>query len=128
MAQRWLCTVHRPRRDAHAFRETTTFMGTHIVLTRPLRFRREQTPESRTCPQLQNYSAKIIGSNFDSPTDGLDQPIPYVRYVVVDPGGTEFSGHLDEQGFARVEPVKAGRCSINFPELGHSTAIDSCRR
>jgi uncharacterized Zn-binding protein involved in type VI secretion len=61
-------------------------------------------------------------------TDAHDLPIPHQRYIVVDPGGTEFCGYLDEQGFARVEPVKAGRCSISFPELGHSTAIDSCPR
>lgn len=61
-------------------------------------------------------------------TDSQNRPIPHQRYVVVDPSGAEFTGHLNEQGFARVEPVKAGRCSINFPELGHSLAIDSCPR
>jgi uncharacterized Zn-binding protein involved in type VI secretion len=59
-------------------------------------------------------------------TDGHDQPIPHQAYVVVDPSGAELSGHLDEKGFARVSPVKAGQCQINFPELGHSMAADSC--
>lgn len=59
-------------------------------------------------------------------TDGKDHPIPHQPYVVVDPSGAEFTGRLDEQGFARVEPVKAGRCVINFPALGHSMTVDSC--
>jgi uncharacterized Zn-binding protein involved in type VI secretion len=59
-------------------------------------------------------------------TDGCDQPIPRQPYVVVDPSGAAFSGHLDENGFARVAPVKAGQCKINFPELGHSMSVDSC--
>jgi len=61
-------------------------------------------------------------------TDVLDLPIPHQPYVVVDPSGAEFSGRLDEKGFARVAPVKAGQCQINFPELGHSMAVDSCPR
>jgi uncharacterized Zn-binding protein involved in type VI secretion len=61
-------------------------------------------------------------------TDGQDTPIPRQTYVVIDPSGAEFAGTLDEQGFARVEPVKAGRCTINFPELGHTMAVDSCPR
>jgi uncharacterized Zn-binding protein involved in type VI secretion len=59
-------------------------------------------------------------------TDGKDNPIPHQPYVIVDPSGAEFTGRLDEQGFARVEPVKAGRCAINFPALGHSMTVDSC--
>jgi uncharacterized Zn-binding protein involved in type VI secretion len=61
-------------------------------------------------------------------TDGRDQPISHQPYVVVGPGGAEFSGQLDENGFARVEPVKAGQCKINFPELGHSMEMDACPR
>lgn len=61
-------------------------------------------------------------------TDGRDLPIPHQPYVVVDPSGAQFSGQLDENGFARVEPVKAGQCKINFPELGHSMEMDSCPR
>jgi uncharacterized Zn-binding protein involved in type VI secretion len=59
-------------------------------------------------------------------TDGHDQPIPHQAYIVVDPSGAESSGNLDDKGFARVSPVKAGQCRINFPELGHSMAVDSC--
>jgi uncharacterized Zn-binding protein involved in type VI secretion len=58
--------------------------------------------------------------------DGQGCPIPHQSYVVFDPSGAEFFGHLDEQGFARVEPIKAGQCKITFPELGHSMAVDSC--
>ena len=60
-------------------------------------------------------------------TDGQESPIPNEPYVVVDPSGAEFSGRLDEKGFARVEPVKAGRCTINFLDLGQAMAVDSCR-
>jgi uncharacterized Zn-binding protein involved in type VI secretion len=60
-------------------------------------------------------------------TDGDDNPIPNQPFVVVDPSGAEYPGQLDQNGFARVEPVKAGQCSINFPELGHSMVMDSCR-
>lgn len=60
-------------------------------------------------------------------TDGDDNPIPDQPFVVVDPSGAEYPGRLDQDGFARVEPVKAGQCSIKFPELGHSMVIDSCR-
>lgn len=59
-------------------------------------------------------------------TDGHGKPIPHEGYVVIDPNGGEFSGRLDEQGFARVSPVKAGQCTIHFPQLGHSMAVDSC--
>jgi uncharacterized Zn-binding protein involved in type VI secretion len=60
--------------------------------------------------------------------DEHGQPVPDQVFVVVDPSGAEFTGRLDDQGFARVEPVKAGRCSLNFPELGQSIAVDSCPR
>jgi uncharacterized Zn-binding protein involved in type VI secretion len=60
-------------------------------------------------------------------TDSHDNPIPHLVYVVVDPAGAQFSGRLDEKGFARVSPVKAGRCMINFPELGQVMAVDSCQ-
>lgn len=60
-------------------------------------------------------------------TDGRDNPVPDQPFVVVDPSGAEYPGRLDRNGFARVEPVKAGQCNINFPELGHSMVMDSCK-
>lgn len=60
-------------------------------------------------------------------TDARDQPIPHQPYLVVDPSGAEFAGCLDEKGFARVAPVKAGQCRVHFPELGHSMAVNSCQ-
>jgi len=59
-------------------------------------------------------------------TDGQGKPIAGQPYIVVDPNGAEFHGHLDEQGFARVESVKVGRCMIRFPELNQSMTVDSC--
>ncbi|QOY96504.1 PAAR domain-containing protein [Massilia sp. UMI-21] len=61
-------------------------------------------------------------------SDGNDQPIPHQPYVVIDPGGAQFSGQLDENGFARVEQIKAGLCTVNFPELGYSMGVESCQR
>ena len=60
-------------------------------------------------------------------TDGQDRPIPHQRFTVTDPAGAELSGYLDDNGYARVSPVKAGICKINFPELGQTMAVDSCQ-
>lgn len=61
-------------------------------------------------------------------TDGQGQPIANEAFVVVDPSGAEITGRLDDHGFARVEPVKPGRCSLSLPELGQSLTVDSCPR
>lgn len=60
-------------------------------------------------------------------TNGQDEPIPQQQYVVIDPSGARISGYLDDNGYARVSPVKAGLCKVDFPGLGHSTTVDSCR-
>lgn len=59
-------------------------------------------------------------------TDMEDKPLPNLQYVVTDPVGKKISGWLDEKGYARVNPVKAGVCRIDFPEVGYSTSVESC--
>ncbi len=58
--------------------------------------------------------------------DADNQAIPHLRYIVTDPTGATISGHLDEAGFARVSPVKAGVCRIELPEVGYTTSVESC--
>lgn len=60
-------------------------------------------------------------------TNEQDQAIPHQRFIVTDPSGKEISGSLDGNGYAKVSPVKAGVCTIYFPELGQSITADSCR-
>ncbi len=61
-------------------------------------------------------------------SDGYGQAIPHQTFSLVDSSGKQFTGKLDEKGFARVEPVKAGQCKVNFPELNHSVDVESCPR
>jgi uncharacterized Zn-binding protein involved in type VI secretion len=60
-------------------------------------------------------------------TDTGGNPVPGQRFSVLDPAGTERSGYLDDAGYARVSPVKAGQCKITFPDLGQSISVDSCQ-
>jgi uncharacterized Zn-binding protein involved in type VI secretion len=60
-------------------------------------------------------------------TDGENKPRADVRYVVTDPTGTTISGFLNENGYAKVSPVKAGICQIDFPEIGYSATVESCQ-
>lgn len=52
--------------------------------------------------------------------DEDDQPVPGVAYKVKLPDGTESSGHLDGNGFTRIEGIDPGNCEISFPELDKS--------
>jgi hypothetical protein len=55
--------------------------------------------------------------------NGQDEPIPDQPFELTDPAGKKISGTLDSQGYAKVEPVKAGSCTVYFPELGHTTTV-----
>lgn len=46
-----------------------------------------------------------------------DKPIPNQKYKVVLPDGTEKSGTLDQNGWARVEGDPQGEYEVSFPEL-----------
>ncbi len=47
-------------------------------------------------------------------------PIPNEAYILTDPGGTQHSGNVDDQGGARIDQIPAGQCKIAFPNLGYS--------
>lgn len=61
-------------------------------------------------------------------TDNDNNPLPNQQYVVTDPAGKIISGYLDGDGYAKVSPVKAGVCKVDFPDLGYSAVVDSCRQ
>jgi hypothetical protein len=44
-------------------------------------------------------------------------------FTLTDPAGTTFTGTLDENGYAKVSPVKAGLCSVQFPELDYAITV-----
>jgi type VI secretion system secreted protein VgrG len=50
-------------------------------------------------------------------------PIPRVRYVLTDPKGETHTGSVDHNGRARIEDIPAGRCKVEFPDLGYSAEI-----
>lgn len=60
-------------------------------------------------------------------TDAGKQPIPHQPFIVIDPNGVRTAGYLDEKGFARVSPVKAGQCAVHFPDIGYSITVDACQ-
>jgi len=49
--------------------------------------------------------------------DQHDVPMPGEEYLVKAHGGTEYSGVLDQDGFARIEGVDPGDCDVSFPRL-----------
>ena len=54
-----------------------------------------------------------------------NKPLANQPYVLTDPTGERISGTLDNNGYAKVGPVKAGLCSVEFPELDYATAVTS---
>ena len=57
--------------------------------------------------------------------NGDDEPIPDQPFELTDPSGRKIAGSLDSAGYARVEPVKAGSCTVHFPQLGYTMAVDA---
>ena len=51
--------------------------------------------------------------------------IPDQPFELTDPSGKKIAGTLDSSGYAKVEPVKAGACTVYFPQLGHTIAVDA---
>lgn len=47
-----------------------------------------------------------------------DGPIPNERFILTDPSGNKHVGNVDNKGTARIEQLPAGRCNVEFPELG----------
>jgi type VI secretion system secreted protein VgrG len=52
-----------------------------------------------------------------------DGPIPSEKYILTDPNGSKHTGNVDDQGAARIERIPAGRCKVEFPELGYSVEV-----
>jgi uncharacterized Zn-binding protein involved in type VI secretion len=57
--------------------------------------------------------------------NAANEPIASQAYVLTDPAGATFPGSLDQNGCARVSPVKAGLCRVEFPELDYTMTVTS---
>lgn len=83
----------------------------------PARMPRSQVPVRdralvQPCPLEQHHWIEI------EMLDEIDEPVPWLEYVVVLPDATKVSGYLDGQGFARISGfAQAGTCQVQFPEL-----------
>jgi hypothetical protein len=53
--------------------------------------------------------------------DDEGKKVPRARYRVVLHDKSERDGHLDENGFARLEHLPAGTCEVTFPDLDEDT-------
>lgn len=49
--------------------------------------------------------------------DEQDEPVSGVKYQVKLPDGSEATGTLDNEGFARIDGIEPGQCEVTFPEL-----------
>lgn len=45
------------------------------------------------------------------------EPVPDEEYFVTASDGSEHSGNLDQNGFARLDQIPAGTCQVSFPLL-----------
>ena len=67
-----------------------------------------QTPEEKT--QKNSWIEIEL-------VDEEDNPVPGEAYRIGLPDGSVAEGTLDEKGFARIEGIEPGACSITFPNL-----------
>ncbi len=88
-------------------------------------------------PPRTPRSADAAGESADGPGDGFDavrpeaktwiglkleyegdppRPIPFARYILKLPDGTERNGRLNNSGAARVEGIDPGMCEVTFPD------------
>jgi hypothetical protein len=54
-----------------------------------------------------------------------NEPIANQAFILTGPSGESIEGYLDAEGFARVEPVKPGKCTVFFPELDYTIAVEA---
>ena len=54
-----------------------------------------------------------------------DTPVAYERYEVVLPDGSVRSGTLSAHGFARLDGIEEGNCTVTFPRLDQHTWEDA---
>jgi type VI secretion system secreted protein VgrG len=52
-------------------------------------------------------------------------PLKGERYVLTDPSGKKITGKVDKDGAAHIEKIAAGRCKVEFPDLGYSMEVSS---
>jgi type VI secretion system secreted protein VgrG len=52
-----------------------------------------------------------------------DGPLPGERFVLTDSSGGKHPGKVDDEGNARLEQIPAGRCKVEFPDLGYSMEV-----
>jgi type VI secretion system secreted protein VgrG len=50
-------------------------------------------------------------------------PLRGERYVLTDPNGKKITGKVDKEGIARIEKITAGRCKVEFPDLGYTIEV-----
>ena len=53
--------------------------------------------------------------------DGKGKPVKHARYRVTPPGGKPVEGFLNDEGFARINGIDPGNCTIAFPDLDGAT-------
>jgi uncharacterized Zn-binding protein involved in type VI secretion len=53
--------------------------------------------------------------------DQQGKPVAHERYRVVPPDHKPMEGFLDEKGFARIDGIDPGTCTISFPDLDAAT-------
>jgi hypothetical protein len=84
-----------------------------LTLRHPVK-EEEEEPAPLTVKEAELEWVEIALLDAD---DG--RPVPNVRYVVIDSvgNGIRYEGTLDARGWARVDGVRAGTCSISFPDL-----------
>ena len=49
--------------------------------------------------------------------DSDGKPVPQVLYTVTTADGTMLQGRVDKMGFARLDGLKSGTCTVSFPEV-----------
>lgn len=89
-----------------------------------------------------NVTASNLLMNIDRATEAVQQildsrswvefelrdaegPLADERFVLTDPDGVRHSGAIDLNGWARVEGIANGRCTLEFPRLGYRTETEA---
>jgi type VI secretion system secreted protein VgrG len=54
-----------------------------------------------------------------------DGPVQHEKYALTDPNGRVYQGTLDHKGQARIDKICAGRCLVEFPNIGYSLLVSA---
>ena len=98
--------VTRPPETHTAWAEASPVGATARTVKKPA-----ATPLEPAAPALKHWlEIELVGED--------DKPIPGEAYRVKLPDGTTVSGHLDNEGFARLDQLdEQGECEVCFPNL-----------